>query len=254
MSAPKVYLGTPVQSGAPMLNYVISLIVSLRECHANGWPEPILYFRAGDSDVARARNAILGRFLKSDCTDLVLIDSDISWPPGTFTRLVTHKKDFVSGAYRGRTDEQEMYFIRWPQQKEMWTDPDTGNPLLKADGVPLGFCRLKREVIERLFEATPHKRISDPIIPDEEFPWIIDFEWFDGARYEEGYSLCKKWRDLGGEVWVDPMINLGHMGPKIFESDLMGFLARMTTRFNTDDAQSRIEEAWLRGAPKVAAE
>lgn len=256
MSQPKLYIGTPVHSGAPMLNYVISLIVSLRECRENGWPEPVFYFRAGDSDIARARNAIIGHFLKSDCTDLVLIDSDISWPPGALTRLVSHNKDFVAGAYRGRTDEREMYFILWPQQKEMWTDPESGNPLLKVDGVPIGFCRLKRSVVEKLVAASPHKNVSDPMIPGEEYPWVVDFERFDGARYEEGYSLCRRWRELGGEIWVDPIINLGHMGPKIFESNLMGYLERMQrmAQVDPDDAQSRIEEAWLRGAPKVAAE
>ena len=67
----------------------------------------------------------------------------------------------------------------------------------------------------------------DPVLPDESYPWIIDFETRDGVRHEEGYSLCLRWRDLGGDVWVDPIVNLGHMGPKVFHSDLMGFLDRM---------------------------
>lgn len=257
MSSPKIYIGTPVGSGAPMLNYVISLLVAGKECRANGWEEPTYYFRAGDSDLARARNAIIGHFLKSDCTDLVLIDSDISWPAGALTRLVSHKKDFVAGAYRGRSDERDMYFVLWPERKEMWTDPETGHPLLKVDGVTLGFCRLTRSLIEKMVAAQNGKMFSDPLIPDEEFPWLIDFGFYDGVRYEEGYSFCRKWRDLGGDVWVDPMINLGHMGPKVFESDLIGFLAKMQSisRFNEpSEAQKRIEEAWLRGVPTIAAE
>lgn len=239
-----------------MLNYVISLVTSMRECVANGWELPTFYFRAGDSDLARARNAIVGHFLKSDCTDLLLVDSDVSWSPGTLTRMMSHKKDFVAGAYRGRTDDRDMYFILWPQQKEMWTDPDTGYPLLKVDGSAIGFCRLTRAAVEKMVAATGGKLFSDPLIPDEEFPWLIDFSFFDGIRYEEGYSLCRKWREIGGDVWVDPIINLGHMGPKVFESNLIGFLEKMQSmvRFNSDDAQSRIEEAWLRGAPQAAAE
>ena len=110
--------------------------------------------------------------------------------------------------------------------------------------------------VEKLAAPYEGRWLSDPLIEDETFPWVIDFEKFDNCRYEEGYSLCKKWRAMGGECWVDPAINLGHMGPKIFDSNLMGFLERMQSmaRFSPDDAQSRIEEAWLRGAPKQAAE
>src|SRR5215467_9847971 len=129
----KVYIGMPVVSGQVMVSTVISIIITMREFVQNGWPLPIFYFRVGDSDLARARNAIIGHFLKSDCTDLVMIDSDISWPPGAMTRLVSHKKDFVAGAYRGRTDDRDMYFILWPEHKEMWVDPETESPLLKVD-------------------------------------------------------------------------------------------------------------------------
>ena len=104
---PKIYLATPVGDCKPYLNYVISLChFLLHEVPANDWERPVLYFRAGDSDIARARNSILGKFLKSDCTDLILIDSDISWPPGAIMRMMSHKADFVCGAYRGKTDEK----------------------------------------------------------------------------------------------------------------------------------------------------
>lgn len=252
----KIYIGTPVSS-VPQMNYVVSLSATLlRELvPEQGWDIPRLYFRVGDSDLCRARNAIIGNFLKSDCTDLVMIDSDISWRPGDITRLVSHPKDFVAGAYRGRADDRDIYFVLWPEHKEMWTDPESGSPLLKVDGVPLGFCRVTRSLIEKMVDAQGGKMFSDPLIPDEEFPWLVDFSFFEGVRYEEGYSFCRKWRDLGGDVWVDPMINLGHMGPKIFESNLMGFLEKMQSiaRFNEpNEVQDRIEKAWLQGIPTAA--
>ncbi len=252
----KLYIAVPVNSGQMMISTVISIICSIRELVQGGWEYPVFYFRVGDSDLARARNAIIGHFLKSDCTDLVMIDSDISWPPGALTRLVSHKKDFVAGAYRGRTDDRERYFVLWPEQKEMWTDPETGNPLLKVDGVAIGFCRVTRDLIQKMVDASDGKMFRDPLIPDEEYPWLIDFSYFEGSRYEEGYSFCRKWRDLGGDVWVDPMINLGHMGPKIFQSDLVRFLEKMQhiARFtHPNEVQASIQEALIRGIP-VAAE
>ncbi len=241
-----------------MMSTVISLIVSIKECATNGWELPQFYFRVGDSDLARSRNVIIGRFLDTDCTDLVLVDSDISWAPGTLTRLVSHKKDFVAGAYKGKTDEKEMYFILWPEKKEMWTDPETGNPLLKVDGVSIGFCRIARSCVEKLVASLDGKRLHDPAIPDETFPWLIDFEYHNGIRWEEGYTLCRKWRELGGDVWVDPMINLGHMGAKIWESNLIGYLEKMQNIAASEEMVSvrdeKIENAFLEGLPREAAE
>jgi hypothetical protein len=226
---PKVFIGIPVHSGNVMVSTVISLLTTVMEFGAKGWPNPTVYFRVGDSDLCRARNAIVGRFLKSDCTDLMMIDSDISWNEGTIARLLEHDVDFVAAPYKGRTDEKEMYFIRWPKNKEMWTDPKTGFPLLKVDAVTIGFCRLRRSCVEKMVDTLNGHTVIDPLWDDEEFPWLIDFVHRDGQRFEEGYALCFRWRDMGGDVWVDPAINLGHMGPKVFEGNLIEFLRKMQT-------------------------
>lgn len=235
-----------------MINYCVSLWCSAREMVEAGWGFPQWFIRVGDSDLCRARNAIIANFLDTDCTDLVLIDSDISWGPGMLPRLIKHDKDFVTGAYRGKTDEKDVYFLLWPEKKEMWIDPATEFPLLKVDGSTIGFCRIRRSAVEKMVESLNGRYFMDPLLDGEKIPWLIDFEYMNGRRLEEGYSLCKRWRDLGGEVWVDPVINLGHMGPKIFDSNLMGFLEKMQSiALSGYSVQARIEEAWLHGFPKA---
>jgi hypothetical protein len=39
-------------------------------------------------------------------------------------------------------------------------------------------------------------------------------------KYGEDYSFCKRWRDMGGQVWVDPSISMGHLGTKIWKGRL----------------------------------
>jgi hypothetical protein len=212
----KLFIGIPT-TGQICIDTVISIIVSIREIIQSGGEFPRFYFRVGDADLCRARNAIIFHFLRSDCTDLVLVDSDISWPEGALTRLVSHDQDFVLGAYRGRTDE-EAYFILWPEHREM------DYPLLRVDGGSIGFCRLTRHCVEELVASLNGKHFTDPRVPDEVIPWLIDFETRDGVRLEEGYALCQRWRELGGSVWVDPMIKLGHTGPKIFQGDLLSYI------------------------------
>lgn len=223
----KVFIGIPSHGGEVMVSTVLSLLTAMTEIHSAFGEYPRVYFRVGDSDLCRARNAVIGKFMAGDYTDLVMIDGDISWPPGTLTRLIQHDQDFVAAAYRGRTDDKEIYFVQWPQHKEMWTDPASGYPLLKVDGVTIGFCRLRRGCVQKLVDSLNGHYYVDPLCPDESLPWLIDFERRDGVRLEEGYALCRKWRDLGGTVWLDPAINLGHMGPKVFEGHVINFLARM---------------------------
>lgn len=223
----KVFIGMPVGTGDVRISTVISMISSMVEINAEGWQFPQYHFRVGDSDLCNARNAIIGRFMAGDYTDMVLIDSDISWNTGDLTRLINHDKDFVAGIYRGRSDDKLIYNVHWPEKREMWTDPKTGFPLLKVDSVTIGFCRLTRACVEKLVASLNGEYMVDETFEGETYPWLVDFEHKNRARWDEGYSLCRRWRELGGDVWIDPMINLGHMGPKVFEGNFMGALEEM---------------------------
>lgn len=227
LSKRKVFIGIPVHSGQLMISTVISLVRSIREMIEAGWEYPKFYFRVGDADLCRARNAIIFHFLEGDCTDLMMIDADISWEPDTLVRFISHEKDFVLGSYRGRTDDQILHFVIWPDKQEMWQDPVDNRPLLKIRSGPIGFCRLKRTCVQSMVDSLEGKCVIDSRVPDERIPWLIDFEKSDGFRMEEGYALCRHWNRMNGEVWLDPTINLGHMGPKVFESNFMEYLKKL---------------------------
>jgi hypothetical protein len=36
----------------------------------------------------------------------------------------------------------------------------------------------------------------------------------------EDYTFCKRWRDMGGKVWLDKSIRLDHIGRKMFKGDV----------------------------------
>ena len=225
----RVFIAIPAHSGQIMVPTVCSLMASFHEVIEQGWALPELHVRSGDADLIRARNALVAEFLKSECSDLLLVDADISWGPGAFIRLVSHDVAFVAAAYRMRTDEFEHYPIIWPEKRRMCTDTKTGYPLVAAEGVPVGFCRLTRACVERLVDSLDGAYFVDPVLPQEKVPWLFEFERHGIARMEEGFSLCKRWRNLGGEIWVDPTINLGHSGVKTFPGDLGAMMAREVT-------------------------
>ena len=78
-------------------------------------------------------------------------------------------------------------------------------------------------------------RTVDPQATADERRWLYGFFdayidnspacWQDGPDgggilWSEDYGFCNRWRELGGEVWCDPEIQLGHIGTKIYQGDV----------------------------------
>ena len=42
----------------------------------------------------------------------------------------------------------------------------------------------------------------------------------DNKNYGEDNSFCKRWRDIGGKIWVDPKMSIGHIGKYNYKFDL----------------------------------
>jgi hypothetical protein len=40
-----------------------------------------------------------------------------------------------------------------------------------------------------------------------------------GDYLSEDYTFCRRWRALGGEVWLDTRSKLMHIGPREFAGD-----------------------------------
>ena len=42
----------------------------------------------------------------------------------------------------------------------------------------------------------------------------------NGTYLSEDFSFCKRWSDMGGEIWADLNSALSHVGPLVFCGDL----------------------------------
>jgi hypothetical protein len=41
-----------------------------------------------------------------------------------------------------------------------------------------------------------------------------------GTYLSEDFAFCKRWTDIGGEIWVDLESRLDHVGPSVFHGDV----------------------------------
>ncbi len=171
----KILIATPAAGNQITLDTCGSVALAIKEGADNGWEVRWLPL-PGSADVAKIRNYFLGYALKSSIDDLLYVDADVSWGPGTFPYIMSHKVDFVAGVYRERSDARVKYPVIWPEQREFKLFD--GKALLKADRVPAGFLRVTKSCIERMSEA----------------PGV---NWIKSEDWEIGMARCG-WNGLGG--------------------------------------------------------
>jgi len=131
------------------------------------------------------------------------IDSDIEWEPEDFFRLLESDKQVISGVYQMESEEVTVYPV------------PLGPPLHKNDilkmkapfttrGVGFGFLAVASGVFERLekpwFSST-HVAIQNPNTGEVEYKFPL---------MGEDTSWCEKVYQMGVDIWVDPLVRVGH--------------------------------------------
>lgn len=190
------------------------LMQALMDCHLRQWGFTYL-LREGDSMVARGRSFLASQFLENpgakDCTDLVFIDTDLSWSADEFIRLVSHPVDVVGAAYPYK-DESGDFPLRWPAY-----GLNEENGLWNVQAVTPGFLRITRKALEKIVTDMPFLEFKDRANAAGQRSWMF----FDNLQrptgvYDEGYVFCEHWRQAGGKVWLDPDMNITHIGAKAY--------------------------------------
>lgn len=250
----KVFIAIPSHSGDIRVGTFMSVLQSVMdlkahdiECNVQCW--------VGDSIIPNARNVLLAKFQQeTDCTDLVFVDGDISWRAGELLKLINHPVDFVGGGYRFKNDI-ENYPMQWmpdPEGKGLWADPATG--LIEVAGTPTGFLRLTRAAIDQLTSAYDGLWYRERLCPELKLFWLCDLQIDNHTLRGEDYGLCKKWRDIGGRVWLDPELKLDHTGHKEFHGAIGSWLKNRDNPVDPADAVARLDG--LRkslGSPEIMA-
>lgn len=174
----------------------------------------------GNALIADSRGIIATRFLESDADMLIFIDSDVAWEEGALLRLIDAPVDLVAGIYPYRRDPIE-YPVHYLDKPELWADPETG--LLEVKSVATGFTKFSRNCLEMMVKEYPEKHIYSSDRTKTFYP-LFEHIFEDGYKWGEDYSFCIRWRKIGGKVWIDPEMKMGHIGNKIFQGHLGNWL------------------------------
>lgn len=178
--------------------------------------------RDGSSHVGKAREGVLWAAMKTDATHLFWLDDDMTWEPETFVKLLASGFDFAAVVGMRKVTPPTPACNILPGAAVF--DHRTG--FLEVRDVGFAFVCLKREVIERMCEAYPELQYQTGDGSDQYalFLDLIDRDHVaEGERLGEDFSFCRRWRKIGGKIWVDANAQLGHWGASNYTGKLSDF-------------------------------
>lgn len=212
MEPKHVWIAIPAYTGTVHLATMRSIISDLLLLAERG-DRVTIFDESGNAMIGDCRGLIVSKFLDGDGTHLVFVDSDVSWQAGALLRLVDAPVDFVAGLYPQRRDPID-FCCQWDTSKREIELSEHG--LIGVMGVPAGFMCLSREMLEKMVAHYADTQFRCDAAPNGTAYDLFGAYRCGRIKYGEDYSFCKRWRDIGGSIWVDPEIRMGHCGYKTF--------------------------------------
>jgi hypothetical protein len=197
---------------------VVSLLTTQDALNARGVPNTISLL-SGSSIVEHARSKCADDFLASPHNRFFQVDSDIVWKPEDFMRLLALSTvmDVVGAAYPAKLDPPLYFLNRGPN--DAIVENEYG--CLSIPGFGLGFTVVHRKVMEKLAAEAPKVKFHERPAP---VAHIFRCDVHDGAARGEDMAFFADIKAAGFDVWIDPNISLGHIGPKVYSASLLDCL------------------------------
>ena len=234
MSKPLIVVGTPCFGGLVSQDYTMSLLNLSSAAAQHGFDIAVVML-GNDALITRGRSAIVARFLDNPATThLLFVDADIAFSVEQVVRLLKFDKDFVAGLYPAKIIDWQQLAQRFGHGKENLDEAGLAYVAALCEGgeakrennfatgtyAGTGFQLIKRNVFERMIIAYPNLKYKAlhafprPSQPSDHlyalFDCMIDPD--TGVYLSEDYAFCRRWRAIGGEIWLDLNSKLNHSG------------------------------------------
>ena len=236
-------VATPCYGGLVTSLYATSLMRLQNACLQRGGIDLNVYMTSGDALIPRARQGLLAQFLHNEAaTHLIFIDADISFGPEQVFRLLDFNADIAAGVYptkkvdwaraaqlaQENRPNLESAALGYVMGLEDLAKIETKGGFAKARYAGTGFMMIKSQALLSMTEHYADLKYDKEDQADDAlrgspyryalFNCLVDKE--TGTYLSEDYSFCKRWRDMGGEIWIDLESKLTHTGPISFKGDV----------------------------------
>jgi hypothetical protein len=234
-------VATPCFGGQISVLYAASLFKLQKQLRSYSEINLKVLFKDGDALITRARASLISQFLDDrSATHLLFVDADIGFEPEQVVRLIECGAEMCAAVY-------PIKRIDWDKVK---TTIETARPnpaaaalkyvfevddpnavIAKAGFVKVryagtGFLMIRRQALEKMCAQYPQLRyqrdhsLDAATASDNRFALFECMIAEDGTYLSEDFAFCKRWTDIGGEIWADLNSRLNHVGPMAFCGDL----------------------------------
>jgi hypothetical protein len=248
----KLFLGVPMYGGQCAGMFTKSVADLTAMCTNHG-VELRSYFLFNESLITRARNYIVDEFMRSNCTHLMFIDSDIGFDPRDVLAMLAlqgddTEYDVLAGPYpkkciswekiklavdKGMADEDPNVLERYVG--DFVFNPKSGSGSIRVDQpvevseVGTGFMMTRRSAFEKFQQAYPQYSYKPDHVRTEHFDGTREIMQFFQAEIDpkskrylsEDYWFCQKLIEIEGKIWYCPWMKLQHVGSYIFGGSLI---------------------------------
>jgi len=209
----KVLIGTPAHDGRVDVWYANSLINTVKLSALKG-VEIVPVYMSYDSLVQRARNDLVRLAIEEKFDYLIFIDSDEEWNPEWIFKLIAYKEDVV-GATVVKKSDQIAFNV-----KALETGlKQQQNGLMEVECVGTGFLKISLNALKKVWDMSP-----EYFNEDRKCRMVFDVQIVNGDLVSEDNVFCKKWRSLGGKVFIDPAMTCNHIGVKKYQGNFLNFI------------------------------
>lgn len=266
-----LFVATPCFGGQVHQRYMQCVYMLMQYGSSHGFRVSVELL-GRESLITRARNMLVSKFMDSEtATHLFFIDSDIGFEIPQVLRMIEADKDVVAGMYPLKQidwNEDSLKRAREGEPLDYAPIRFVGTPSLPferegafvaADYAGTGFMMIKRETIARMFDAYPelnfkaaHNSADGYFSPNQYalFDTAIDDETRE--YLSEDYAFCKRFRKIGGKVWLDTESRLVHIGQhEFFASPASRFLQMEIGEAEPTPAAAPAPRPAHGGAPKL---
>jgi len=201
---PKIAICTPIHDSSVRLAYLTSMVTLLSNVRETKDIDFMVV--TGESVLSKARNTLARKFLESNATHLLFIDSDQGFLWSDIDRMIQLDKPIVIAPVQIKLPNQDAWNVRTLDDKY----PNSKEPFRIHSG-GTGFMLIQRQVFDKLKPTTPKYYDVDGGKKREVYGFFNTFI-SDGVFFGEDIAFCNSWRKIGGEIWCMPAVKTAHIG------------------------------------------
>jgi hypothetical protein len=213
-----LHIGIPCYGGMvsePTMTSFLRFVLLAQQAGLN-WS---LDTMVNESLITRGRNNLMAKMMTNTAaTHFMFIDADIRFQPESILQMLAYEKDVIGGLYPKKALPVN-YVINLKPQTKIQGD------IFTVDTMGTGFLLFKRTVYEQLIAAHPETKYVDDVGLGKQFEPMM-YSIFDCKIDERGHYLsedwlfCRRWQELGGEIWAHSKVLLNHVGHYEYAGDL----------------------------------